>query len=183
MKKLKLEDVRPKLSFDINYGMADIELRPNRLTDVDFDFNVWLSTKNMNLQRDLVWTHFQKKQLVYSIFKNIKLPPISVLKHYKTIEDWQKRDYIYQVIDGKQRLTTILDFINNKFSVDWNEKQYFFDDLHSYVQSDFYHCITSNIGFDYPDKRISDDDKIRWFEMINFAGTPQDNIHLQNLKK
>lgn len=180
MEKLTIKDVRSQLSFNINYGMADISLNRNLMDN--FDFEVFLPSKNMNLQRELVWTPFQKEQLIYSVLKGIKLPPIYVLKYFKTEEDYSKRDHIYQVIDGKQRLTTLLSFINSEFYITWKGGSYYFKDLHPYLQSDFYNCITSNIGYDYPDKRISDDEKIKWFEMINFAGTPQDLQHLQNVK-
>lgn len=146
MKQLTIEDVTCNLPFDINYGMGDIRLSKS---NEKFDFDVWLPSKNMNLQRPLVWTDFQKQELIYSILKKIKLPPISVLKHYKTLEDQKNENYIYQVIDGKQRLTTILSFINNKFSVEWNKEFYFFKYLHSLLQSNFYYCIISNIGYDY----------------------------------
>lgn len=179
-KLLTLQDVRPPLSFNINYGLADINLRPRWLPI--FDFDVWLPSKNMDLQRPLVWEHFQKEELVFSIFKNIKLPPISVLKTYRKEEDWKTRNFIYEVIDGKQRLTTLIAFINGEFSITWKHKQYFFEDLHPYLQSDFFNCITANIGYNYPEKPISDEDKIKWFEMINFAGTPQDIEHLKALK-
>jgi hypothetical protein len=178
---LTVKEVRPELPFRINYGMGDISLRRNEKND--FDFDVYLPSKGINLQRPLVWTEFQKEQLVYSIFKGLKLPNISVLKHFPTDAHRERRDYIYQVIDGKQRLTTLISFIDNEFSVDWKGKLYFFDDLHPYLQSDFYESITSNIGFDYPNERVSDDAKIAWFEMINFAGTPQDIEHLKKLKK
>lgn len=182
MTELTLKEVRPVLPFNINYNMSDIELHPNRIEESQFDFEVFLPTKNMNLQRPLVWTELQKEQLIYSIFKGIKLPPISVLKTYKDINSYKLKDYIYEVIDGKQRLTTLFDFINNRFSINWNNNQYFFKDLHSYLKSEFYHCITSNIGYNYPEDKISDENKIKWFEMINFTGTIQDKTHLENLR-
>ncbi len=42
--------------------------------------------------------------------------------------------------------------------------------------------IKANVGYEYSDKLISDDDKIAWFEAINFTGTPQDAEHLRSLK-
>jgi hypothetical protein len=177
MDKLTIENVRTKLPFNINYRMADISL--SRKFEDDFDFDVYLPSRRMNLQRPLVWTELQKEQLIYSVFKGIQLPSVSLLKHFTNYEE---RQYIYQVIDGKQRLTTLISFINNEFGVKWNKKYYFFNDLHNYLQGNFYDCIRSNIGYDYPDKRVSDNDKIAWFEMINFAGTPQDAEHLNRLK-
>jgi hypothetical protein len=42
--------------------------------------------------------------------------------------------------------------------------------------------VTADVAYSYPDVPITDDQKIAWFEMINFAGTPQDIEHLNNLK-
>jgi hypothetical protein len=174
---LTIEDVRWKPPFNINYGMGDISL--DRKKREDFDFDVYLPTKRMNLQRPLVWTGLQKEQLIFSVFKGIKIPQISVLKHFT---NYKEREYIYQVIDGKQRLSTLISYIDNEFCIDWNNQEYYFRDLHPYLQSNFYNCIYADIGYDYPDKRVSDDNKIKWFELINFAGTPQDIQHLNNLK-
>lgn len=177
MKPLMIEDVRWKPPFNINYGMADIVL--SRKDMDDFDFDVYLPTKGMNLQRPLVWTGLQREQLILSVFKGIRIPEVSVLKHFTDYED---KKYVYQVIDGKQRLSTLLSYINNEFYVGWGLNEYKFKDLHEYLQISIYNCISANIGFDYPDKRVSDDDKIKWFELINFAGTPQDLQHLNALK-
>jgi hypothetical protein len=43
--------------------------------------------------------------------------------------------------------------------------------------------VTADVAYEYHDALISDEWKIAWFEMINFAGTPQDIEHLNNLKK
>jgi len=177
MKKLKLKDVRKKLPFNINYGMADVSIRhlldPNWGITVDWD--VFLPSKGKNLQREFVWTIEQKRELIYSIFKGIKLPSITIIQYDHKI---------YKIIDGKQRLSTLLSFCKNEFSIFWEGNEYYFKDLDWDIQGEFlsHGIIKSDIGYEYPDKLISDDDKIAWFEMINFAGTPQDIEHLKSLK-
>lgn len=45
-----------------------------------------------------------------------------------------------------------------------------------------YHgIIRADITYEYPDALISDEDKIKWFHMINWAGTPQDKKHIDKL--
>ena len=79
---LTIKDVRPQLPFQINYGMADLSIKhildPN--WNITIDWDVYLPTKQMNLQRPLVWTLEQKQELIYSIFKGIQLPPISLIQ-------------------------------------------------------------------------------------------------------
>src|SRR6478609_5935406 len=109
-KQLKLSDFRPKLPFNINYGMADIEIsRVLKYPEqYEFDFDVFLPSKNKNLQRPLVWSLLQKQELILSILKGVILPPITVLQ-YKDKRNNDKS--IYKVIDGKQRICTIISFI------------------------------------------------------------------------
>lgn len=179
-KPLQLSDVRSNLPFNINYGMGDISIKnildPN--WNITIDWDVYLPTKKMNLQRDFVWTLEQKRELIYSIFKGIQIAPISVIQ-YKD----NSNKTIYKIIDGKQRLSTILSFVKNEFSIIWNNQEYFFNELDQSIKGEFlYHgLIRSNIGYEYHDNLISDDDKIKWFNMINWAGTPQDKQHIDKL--
>ena len=71
-----------------------------------FDFDVYLPSKTMNLQRPLVWTQAQKEALIESIIVKRFIPPISAI---------YTDESVYQVIDGKQRLTTLIAYLNNEF--------------------------------------------------------------------
>jgi len=184
-KQLKLSDFRPKLPFNINYGMADIEI--SRVLkypeDYQFDFDVFLPSKNKNLQRPLVWSLLQKQELILSILKGVILPPITILQ--KAERDVKKS--IYKVIDGKQRICTIISFIEGEFPIIVDGTEYYFGDLSKDMKFEIggggRGYLRSNIGYEYWNNPISDDILIQWFEMINFAGTPQDKEHLENLKK
>lgn len=175
--KLNIKDVRWTPPFNINYGIADVSIRGilSDKYDYEVDWDVYLPSKGMNLQRGFVWTLQQKRELIYSIFKGIQVPPISVIYYDHKV---------LKVIDGKQRLSTLISFCKNEFSIIWNEKEYYFDDMDNSIQGELlsHGTIRANIGYEYPDKLISDEDKIAWFEMINFAGTPQDAEHLKKLK-
>lgn len=139
------------------------------ILDKKFDFDVYLPSKKMNLQRPLVWTLDQKRSLIESVLIRRAIPPISVI---------QLVDDTYQVIDGKQRLSAFIEYVQGGF----NFCGYYCDDLpreylgqiHRYIP--FAYCL-----FEYPDAPISDNDKIEWFQWINFAGTPQDIKHMERL--
>ena len=65
-------------------------------------------------QRDLnVWEEDQKSFLMDTIFKNFPIPPIFLEQKIDSNTGVTK----YDVIDGKQRLSTIIDFINNKIAL------------------------------------------------------------------
>jgi uncharacterized protein with ParB-like and HNH nuclease domain len=62
-------------------------------------------------QRKSVWSDEQQSLLIDSILKNIPIPPIFLREH---IDKQGKTSF--EVIDGKQRLTSIFRFIDNEIS-------------------------------------------------------------------
>ena len=39
------------------------------------------------------------------------------------------------------------------------------------------------VKYHYDDDPVTDEDKINWFEIINYSGTPQEKSHLEKIKK
>lgn len=64
-------------------------------------------------QRKSIWTDEKKSFLINSIAKNFPIPPIFL--HQKIDDTTGKTKY--DVIDGKQRLTAILEFLNNEIPI------------------------------------------------------------------
>jgi len=135
-----------------------------------FDFDVYLPSKKMNLQRPLVWTLDQKRSLIESVLIRRSIPPISLI---------QLVDDTYQVIDGKQRLNAFIEYCRGDFDF----CGYYCDDLpRDYLGQIKRFIPFAYVLFEYPGRLITDDEKIEWFNWINFAGTPQDIAHMENLK-
>ncbi len=65
----------------------------------------WINTRP-EYQRRLVWDVKKKSRLIESLFMNVPVPPIFLYEH-----DLNR----YEVMDGQQRLNTIIDFYENKF--------------------------------------------------------------------
>lgn len=141
------------------------------------DFDVYLPTKGRNLQRDYVWTIEQKRELIWSILMNRHIPRMAMLNVAA------KGSYIYQVIDGKQRLSAMITFYKGEFDLIIDDQSYYFKDLPEEYQRVIagymfpYYIVNEDYG-----ETFSDQDKIDWFTYINFAGTPQDAEHLKGLK-
>lgn len=145
----------------------------------NIDFDVYLPTKERNLQRNYVWTVEQKRELIWSVLMNRHIPRMAMLNIVSEKEDVKG---IYQVIDGKQRLSATIDFYKGNYDLIIDEQSYYFKDLPKDYQTVIggfmfpYYIVNEDYG-----NKFTDEDKINWFRYINFAGTPQDAEHLKGL--
>lgn len=162
-----IEGLKPQISEIATYLFDTVE----KPTDcIEIDFNVFLPTKNKNLQRGDVWTLSQKQELIKSIIlgRNINMPTIIMIRN----NDGSRK---IEVIDGKQRITAIIEFMQNKFEVDgYTHKDFGFEFKNNLD-------LKANVYNAYQDRPITDQQKIELFKLLNFSGTPQDENHLNNL--
>jgi uncharacterized protein with ParB-like and HNH nuclease domain len=88
-------------------------------------------------QRKPVWTENQKAYLIDTILKNYHIPEIYIHR-----ETDSKGKSVFNVVDGQQRIRSILDFISGSFSLleDFNPEypEYSFDDLPDDVKKSFW---------------------------------------------
>lgn len=182
--QLTLDNFRHKFNFTINYNCGgfnvDHLIGDNRWYDIDFD--VFLPTKGVPLQRPFVWTLEQKQELIISILKGVSINSITVIQ-YKDDTPENKERPLLKIIDGKQRLSTLIDFVQDKFTIILDDVEYAYSEFDPYMKLEINsRALHINMGYEYHDTPISDDDKIAWFEQINFAGTAQDVDHITMLK-
>lgn len=189
MKTFDISMVRENIGIDIQDWIC-VFTQMIDLLEIELDLDVYLPTYGKNLQRPLVWNLEQKQELILSILKWIRLPYISVVKIIKDVPEelrFTRKKYIYQVIDWKQRLTTIISFLKDEFPIVVNWEEYYHKDLWKFTcYIDFepliwniaYHSEIENEEYD-----ITDDKKVKWFKMINFAGTPQDKDYMNSFTK
>ena len=124
----------------------------------------------MNLQRDFIWTNLQKESLIESIILKRFIPPLSVIL---TVDD------VYQIIDGKQRLSTLINYLEDGFTY----CGYFYNELPQQYKNEINKFfITSHMLFEDYGRKIPDKVKIEWFKWINFSGTIQDEEHMNRLE-
>jgi hypothetical protein len=173
--KLSIDKVRIDYPFRIrrNTYPFDALLRH----EYKFDFEVFLPSKGFNLQRDFCWTLMQKQQFILSILKENPIPKVAVIQ-YKSKDGEQ----VYQVIDGKQRISTYIEFYKGEFYITVDGTNYYYDDFDEMAQYHYNNfSFVGDLAYEYWDEPISDDDKIKWFMQVNFAGTPQDLEHFNKL--
>lgn len=181
----------------INIGEAEwfLERHSGQSYDLVLDFDVWLPTYGRNLQRELCWSPRQKSELIISILKDVNIPPLTIVQ----VRDRKAENpLVWQVIDGKQRLTTVLGFLRNEFPIvlDWEhitDSSYRYNDLPKELQKkikrfDFRaNMVYSNIYYDNVDEKtkerefVTDKDKVELYLYLNYSGTPQEQEFMDDL--
>ena len=143
------------------------------------DMDVYLPTYGKNLQRELVWTLEQKQAFIIWILRGKVIPNIAVIDYR---DEWKP----IQIIDGKQRISTIISFYNNEFPIVVEWEEYYYKHLPSKVRF-LWEFLRGDIATsatpDFHPYEITDDDKLQWFEFINFSWTPQDIEHIKSFTK
>lgn len=151
--------------------------------DFNYDFDVYLPKYDINLQRPYVWEHSQQNEFIKSILIDKQLEPVVIVQH---IDDYKDRNNsISYIIDGKQRLMTIIKFANNEFPVNINGQDYYWKDFSENLQHYFasrVNYMTATVYYSYPDALVDDDMKIILFNYYNFSGTPQTEEHKNKLQ-
>jgi len=176
---MKLTEINKLIDTFKTIRCEELTYRLSYLKRKNIDFDVYLPTIGMNLQRELVWTLDQKRELIYSVLIGRNIPHFSfvnIIVNDDNLED------AFQVIDGKQRLTTLLSFYDNEFTIKIDDEELYLNQLPESYQETFnkFYIRAKTINEPY-NKRVSDEQKINWFKLINFAGTPQDFEHIKKL--
>lgn len=144
------------------------------------DFLEWYERKQLILspkfQRRSVWKDVAKSFLIDSILRDKPLPKIFI----RQITDIQNRTTIREVVDGQQRLRTIMDFINDGFKVKKvHNKEYgecFFSQLDEEAQS---RILTYKFSVDIL-IGVEDSDIMDVFARLNTYTTPLNKQELIN---
>lgn len=147
----------------------------------EYDFEIYLPKYGINLQRPYVWKDYQQSEYIISILQERPLENIIVIQHETT-----EGKITMEILDGKQRLTTIQKFLLGEIPVTINNKKVWWDDFDEDAKRHFksrLSSITAVVYYTYDDANLTDDDKIHLFNFYNFSGTPQTEEHKNTLKK
>lgn len=111
-------------------------------------------------QRGYVWDTKDKDMLITSIFNNVDIGKFVMVELDK--EEWKKRRVGYEILDGKQRLSTIVDFFEGRFP--YNGK--YFNDLSPQDRNFFMNHTVSLASL----SDISKEDVLNTFFVLNTTG-------------
>lgn len=161
----------------INRGLSLYPLNKLKEYNVILDFDVFLKKYNTVLQRPLVWDDLQKEQFILSLLRSKNINVITAIERR-----YNDEKVIYRIIDGKQRLNTILSYINNEFYVTHKGEKIYYSDIENkrVIHNNPY--MKWDIHYDYKNNPISDDTLIDIFEELNFLGTKVDIEHFKKIK-
>lgn len=121
-------------------------------------------------QRDYVWTDQDRENLIDSIMNGFDIGKFVLL----TREYPETRD---EVIDGKQRLNTIMSFIQNKFA--YKGKTWYQFSRHDKQQFE-----SLNVQYaELQDAKCKKSDVLWMFLSINAGGVPQTEEHVSGVRK
>ena len=107
----KNSEIHEKNRFGTNVDWNGIQIEIVELNTKLERMYEWYAMEQLELnpsyQRELVWKQSQKQEYIEAILKErAEITPVLILKGASDI---------HEVLDGKQRLTSIIDYIENKF--------------------------------------------------------------------
>lgn len=127
---------------------------------VDFD---------VDYQREHVWTYADKVALIDSIFNNIDIGKFVFVQR-----DFGYNGKLFEIIDGKQRLTTICEFFEDRFPYNG----YFFSEISPTDKNKFEsHGITYGY-LENPTREVI----LETFIKMNTCGKPMASNHIDKVK-
>ena len=125
---------------------------------------------NVEYQREHVWTKKDKTDLIKSIFDNIDIGKFVFIRR----NDGYNGKY-YEILDGKQRLTTIMEFYEDRFKYNGH----YFSELSFLDQHKFTGHMVSYGNLENPNKEAIFESFIK----LNTCGRPMASKHIKHVQK
>lgn len=122
-------------------------------------------------QRELVWSQADKESLIHSIFTGVEIGKFALIPL-----PYHKTNPSHEILDGKQRLTTLVDFYEDKFTY----RGLYFSQLSFKDKNHFLHY---NVTVGLTREEITLEEKMDYFLKMNVGGVPQSQEHLAKVAK
>lgn len=119
-------------------------------------------------QRDYVWSPEDKESLIDSIFNHVEIGKfVLIFRGYD--------GDMYEVLDGKQRLSALQEFYEDRFTY----KGKYFSQL---TQRDQNHFENYSISLAESQNELTEKQKLEYFMRLNKTGRVMDKEHLQKVE-
>lgn len=150
---------------------SDVRGMLNEYTSNVYEFNP-------EYQRDLVWSTEQKQAFIKALMiGNVDLCPTLIAEPYS------KRKREYEVLDGKQRMMAVIDYIRGKFSVDGlYYKDLSLGDVSRLMYAPFKYRLVKYYDKKKGFSKMTIEQKVELFLQINEYGQRVSEEHLAKIK-
>ena len=167
----------------VGRSVEDFEINGIHPSECNFNPYVIKDGEKLYYQRDFCWTLKDKQLFIESIYQSINCGMVLLRKRsFKYVEEQCKKCNpevgFFDVVDGKQRLGCIVDFVNDKFQ-DMHGNYY--SDLSSRAQHLFRNSQVLTYG--EMEEGTTDEDVIEAFLHVNFTGVPMSQEHIDYVKE
>lgn len=178
-----LDSVLHKLDLSPKYSKRDEPYQINGIKVGECNFNPFVRINGVKkyYQRPLVWSLEDKQNLIESIYHGIGCGAILIKINDWNYLEWLAKKgetelYFNDVVDGKQRLNAIAEFTKNEFP---DKAGHYYRDFAECAK----HLFLDHQLFTYGEiTNISDEDILKQFLKVNFAGVPQSTEHIEYVK-
>lgn len=170
----RINDIEDTSFFDVSSGAKALERGQRSISDIAGLTHGAIRRgffSNPIYQRGYVWTDADRTRLLDSVFRGLSIGEFIFISN-RAVDD-----YTYEVLDGQQRLTTLVDFVLNKFTYRgllWNQ-------LSAKDQQKFESVRTSWVELD--GAHLTPKLKAEIFLIVNDSGVPQTEEHLQKVRE
>jgi len=154
---------------DNNYNLQYSKKSIDGLLSHYFTWNVNLDPE---YQRDLVWSNKDKEDFITSVLEGTDIGKIVIIDH--SYEYSKQTTVEYEILDGKQRLSTLIDFYLDR----WKYRGYYYSELDVKLKYRFNNATISVAEYKTDDV----DEKIKLFLSINDTGITMSREHLNNIR-
>jgi uncharacterized protein with ParB-like and HNH nuclease domain len=91
--------------------------KSERSTYTSIDFRQWQSSGRLvispKFQRRGVWNRAQRSYLIDTLILDLPVPPVYI----RVVQSDDKNSIVREVVDGQQRVSAILDYMDDKYSL------------------------------------------------------------------
>lgn len=136
---------------------------------------------NPEYQRGDVWTEEQKVKLIDSIYRDINIGSIVLVEKKWFNNNHEVTSEMYEILDGKQRLTAIIDYFSSKFKY---RGKYFYE-LSDCNRSEFgnQQILVGTLRLNKKDDEYNRKKVIEQFIRLNEGGTSMDKAIIEKAKE
>lgn len=167
-KKEDWEKIPPFSKFD----ESRLNFSQRTLDGLIMTYYRWRIDMSPEYQRGNVWTAKEKELLIESIFENRDIGKFVIIMHPYAPDPAPHAE----ILDGKQRLTTLIEFYENR----WPYRGVLFNDLHWRDQNHFQrYCV----NWAELNEKTTRKQKLEYFLKLNVAGVPQSTDHIEYVQQ